>query len=426
MNYNLKKFESYSLASITEKKSDLAVAYLTIDIHDNNSVASQALQLVYSEALLSGAGSLSREEFLDSVNKLGATISISISDGKLNIILKGLKANFPQLLSLFKLIITEPSFENSEVARIKKTTVNELHEAKEDSKHIAASELVNIFYGSGDRKYTHDIDKLIKEVSLIKKPNLVSLHKAVMGQVWICSIASDAKTISNFNTIISKLKAASPKAKPFLSLHQQKPPLNTVTFKDLPSKSNIDINIGAPIPITLHHPDYLALSFAITVLAKWGGFSGRLMSTVREKEGLTYMIYGRPEGFTSDEQGYWRIVTFFAPDKAVTGITSTLREIDNLYKKGVTVVEFNKFKTIFKTQQTLLNDSVYKLLSDLHSFHCQNFTLDEIKEFKDKINSVTLLEVNAAVKNYLHPKNLSISCAGPIAKVKKDIVQVIK
>lgn len=425
MKYQIQQSEQYSLASITQKQSDLVVAYISIDIHDRNTSREQALQMIYADALLSGAGKLNREQFLDAVNKLGASIGISIGEGRLNITLKSLKSKFPELLKLTELMLLKPQFTDKELERIKKTTINELHEAAEDSKQISHNELLNIFYGQNDRKYTYEPATLIQEIKKLKKSDLSNLHKNAIGQIWTISIAAEESAVKKFELVIKNLKRKIPAGKELARLHQQKPPQHTTNFKNIPSRTNIDINFGAPIPITIHHPDFFPLNFAMNVLAK-PGFSGRLMSTVREKEGLTYMIYGRIEGFVADEQGYWRIFTFFSPDKAIQGINSTVRELTKLFKGGVTKDEFDKFKVILKTQQTLLNDSVYKLLADLHAYHCQNFTLAEIKEFKSKIDTITIAEVNSAIKAYLDPKTFSLSCAGPITKVKSDIEKLIK
>ncbi len=425
MKYQIQQSEQYSLASITQKQSDLVVVYISIDIHDSNTSKEQALQMIYADALLSGAGKLNREQFLDAANKLGASIGISIGEGRLNITLKSLKSKFPELLKLTELMLLKPQFIDKELERIKKTTINELHEAAEDSKQISHNELLNIFYGQNDRKYTYEPATLIHEIKKLKKSDLSTLHKNSIGQIWTISIAAEESVVSKFELAIKNLKKQIPTGKELARLHQQKPPQHKANFKNIPSRTNIDINFGAPIPITIHHPDFLPLNFAMNVLAK-PGFSGRLMSTVREKEGLTYMIYGRIEGFVADEQGYWRIFTFFSPDKALQGINSTVRELTKLYKSGVTKDEFEKFKVILKTQQTLLNDSVYKLLADLHAYHCQNFTLDEIKVFKSKIDTITIAEVNSAIKAYLDPQTFSLSCAGPITKVKRDIEKLIK
>jgi zinc protease len=209
-------------------------------------------------------------------------------------------------------------------------------------------------------------------------------------------------------------------------IHELKLVKNKVLLTNIPSKQNIDFSIGAPISFTLHHPDYVPLNFALAVLGKWSSFAGRLVSTVREKEGLTYGIYARSEGFAGTEQGYWRIATFFAPDKALQGLTSTFREVTKLYKHGITEAEFDKFRVVLRTSQVLLNDSIMSLMSDLHAYHVHGFTLAEMAEHKNKINLITIKEVNEVIKKYLNPNNLIVAGAGPVNVVKKEIQNFVK
>lgn len=426
MKYHIERGSSHSLATITQPKSATVTAFITIDVHEERTVADQAVQLMYPDALLSGTDKHSREEFLGAVNLLGASVSIGISDSTLNIGLKSTSQQFGKLLNLVEEMLQTPTFPKKELERIRHTVINELHEAKENSKQIAYEELQNTFYGENDRKYSYSIPETIAEVKSTNVRHLKSLHLTVLSQNWTCSIAGEAKQITEFSIMLKRLKKLTPKSSTLVGIHQQKPPVHKAVLTNIPSRHNIDFCIGAPLPITLHHPDYIPLSFAIAVLAKWGGFTGRLMSTVREKEGLTYGIYGRPEGFSGSEQGFWRIMTFFAPDKAVQGLTSTFREINTLYKKGITEDELVKFKTILNTQQALLHDSVESLLQNLHAYHCHQFTLQEIKEHKAKVSALTVEEVNQAIKTYLNPNTLTISGAGPVQAVKKAIEVFVK
>jgi predicted Zn-dependent peptidase len=166
--------------------------------------------------------------------------------------------------------------------------------------------------------------------------------------------------------------------------------------------------------------------FGITVLGKWSGFAGRLMSTVREQEGLTYGIYAKTESFMNEEQGYWRVMTFFSPKDAARGLTSTFREIKKIYEHGITKDELATFKQILHTGQVLKNDSTSSLLGELHAYHLQKFSLEEIEEHKKRLLSVTLSEVNAALKRYLDPATLTVSGAGPISSVKKELQGLMK
>ncbi|MEY3784640.1 MAG: hypothetical protein RLZZ230_962 [Candidatus Parcubacteria bacterium] len=425
MHYHIDRKINYSLATITEPDLAIVSAIISVDLHDSNSVTKQTMELMYPEALLSGAGTFKRAEFLDAVNTLGASIDVGIGDGMLAISVRSTAQVFNKVLRLVEILLLEPMFPKSELKRIRDTVVNELHEHKENSKALALEALRNEFYGAADRKYSYDIASSTKAVDGVTMSALKTWHDVILNRNWTCSLAGSDDAAKAFEKMIAKCK----KGREVIVLagaHEQKVVKKKVSLANIPSRQNIDFSIGAPIPFTLHHPDYVPLAFALTVLGKWGGFTGRLMSTVREKEGLTYGIYAGLEGFTGSEQGYWRIMTFFAPDKTMQGLTSTFREVSNIYKHGITEEEFDKFKNILSTGQTLLQDSIMSLLRDLHSYHVHGFTLEEMAEHKNKINTVTLREVNAAAKTYLNPANLVVSGAGPINAVKKDIEKFVK
>ena len=138
---------------------------------------------------------------------------------------------------------------------------------------------------------------------MITPKHLLKLHTELLFAVWTCTQASDGEQIELFIKTIKKCNRTKENPDP-IRIHQQMPPQPGLALRSIPSRQNIDFSIGAPLPITMHHPDYAPLLFGITVLGKWGGFTGRLMSTVREKEGLTYGIYAGTETFFNDEQGY--------------------------------------------------------------------------------------------------------------------------
>jgi predicted Zn-dependent peptidase len=117
-------------------------------------------------------------------------------------------------------------------------------------------------------------------------------------------------------------------------------------------------------------------------------------------------------------------MTFFSPAQAIQGLTSTYREITRFYTDGITEAELLKFKQILTTGQVLLQDSTLSQLKDLHAYHQQGFTLKEITEHKNKLNTLTTEEVNQAIKTYCNPALLTISAAGPINKKMVTELQV--
>jgi zinc protease len=159
----------------------------------------------------------------------------------------------------------------------------------------------------------------------------------------------------------------------------------------------------------------------MSVLGISGGFSGRLMSTVREKEGLTYGIYAYLESATKDESGYMRLMTFFSPKDIIKGLTSTFREITTLYKEGITKTELNHFKTILHTRHQLIFDSLQNTTQYQHQLLLKGFDIESDYIYMEKLLSVTQTSVHTAIINHLNPASFAFSMAGPTKAVKSDV-----
>lgn len=424
MKYNISDNSEYSYASIVDTQAQTVISYISADIHEGQTARSRAVELLYTDMLISGAGKYTRVEFLDAINSLGATVTASISDGIFTLFVRGSSLTFKKVLPLVETMIREPHFDKQELKRVKQTVINLLNESKENTRAIAHEQLRNTFYGTQDRRYTFKEESLIAEIATVTSKDLKTLHKKIISQKWTCSAASNSLAIAALKKSIQKMHSKDTTSSLF-PIHQQTPPRPGITLTEIKSKQNIDFSIGAPVPITLHHPEYVALRFALEILGGHG-FASRLLSTVREKEGLTYGIYSTAETFMNEEQGYWRIASFFSPDKSLQGLTSTFREIKKLYKNGITKEELARQKTFHHTKQALIGDSTSRRLNELHTYHLQKFSLEEISEHKQMALKITVEEVNTAIAHYLDPTLLTVSAAGPVGTVRKELQTFMK
>lgn len=420
MQPTITPYETFSLATLTTEPAPTTTIYLSADIHTENSLHYQATELLLADMLLSGAGGMTRSAVLSAISDTGGSLMITTAGGTFSVKIKGLTSVIPTLRKLLTTILTHPTFCSTELARAKQTVINQLHEAKEDSRSRAHTALINHGYGASDRRYTYSIDDTITALAHVTKKDLQKLLDTVLTSYFTVSIASNAKTIADTKRWCTAIRKAH-KITPRVGTHTPIISKPKTYLVHIPSRQNIDFSIGAPLPITLHHPDYIPLMFGLAVLGKWGGFTGRLMSTVRDKEGLTYGIYATLEQFKGQEQGMWRIMTFFAPDKVLTGLTSTMREINKIHRHGITAEELERFKRILTTGQVLEQDSIQTQLRTLHSYHIEGFTVAEATARRQRISTLTIEEVNQALKTYLNPKTITISGAGPVRAVQKAI-----
>ena len=139
------------------------------------------------------------------------------------------------------------------------------------------------------------------------------------------------------------------------------------------------------------------------------------MSTVRDKEGLTYGIGAGISG-TSDifADGAWRITANFAPQLLEKGIASTKRELNAWYEEGITSAELDRVKSnligTFKVGLTTTEGLAQALLIAVQRGYDQTW----LDEYPKRVNALSLTEVNGAIKKHLQPGKMTLIKAGSV------------
>ena len=132
MNASIINKKHVSLATIPIRHSEIVKVLISVDTHTTKTVENQAVNILYSDLLLSGCGDMDRKSFLDAVNRLGAGIDVKTSNGITDITLTSSGKNFAKLLKLVKTMLLYPSFTKKELTRVQKIEKNKLIESKED------------------------------------------------------------------------------------------------------------------------------------------------------------------------------------------------------------------------------------------------------------------------------------------------------
>ncbi|WP_438822867.1 M16 family metallopeptidase [Nostoc favosum] len=185
--------------------------------------------------------------------------------------------------------------------------------------------------------------------------------------------------------------------------------------KVIPGKSEAVTYIGYN-GISRKDPRYYAALVLNQIL---GGdtLASRLGTEVRDRQGLTYGIYS---GFAAGiNPGPFLIQMQTAPGDAQKAIASTLALLKQLREQGVTESEFNTAK------RSITNSYPVDLAnpSDVSSIILNNAVLglsrSEIREFPQKIQAVTMAQMQQAIEDLIKPENLIIVTAGPGETVTK-------
>lgn len=138
--------------------------------------------------------------------------------------------------------------------------------------------------------------------------------------------------------------------------------------------------------------------------------TSRLGSEIRDRQGLTY---GIGSSFTAGKNpGPFSIRMQTNPENVQKAIDSTLKILQQVRDRGVTEDEVQTAKRLFRSSYTvgLANPDVLSAI--INSNEVLGFSPAELREYSEKIEAVTLAQVNQAAKELLHPDKLTIVTAG--------------
>jgi zinc protease len=180
------------------------------------------------------------------------------------------------------------------------------------------------------------------------------------------------------------------------------------------------ISFGFPIDVTRSHPDFAALSVARSWLGEHRLSTGRLYQQIREERGINYGDYAYIEAFPRGmfqffpdanvarrRQLFEIWIRPVVPVNAHMTLRLAIHELTNLVEKGLTQSDFESsrdylMKNVFV--MTARQDQQLGYALDSKWYETGEFT----EYMRGRLQSLTLEQVNAAIKRHLTPQKLSV------------------
>lgn len=369
------------------------------------------LSAFWGEMLERGSARYTKDAYEEKLEFLGANITISGVGTYMHISLTARTRVLKEVLEILIPTLENPLFAEGEVEKLQKEYMQSMREERDDSRALSRGLFARHLYTEAEDGYIPTIEMRQKQLKKITPAVLKKLHQSLFTSPWVLSVAGEESAVAVITTRFSALHLGAQEKESNLSLPAYLPAKKE--FLVVPEKQNIEFFFGNRLPLTLTDESFLAFSFGLDVLGKRGGFSGRLMSIVREKEGLTYSIYAWIQGVTTRIAGHWQIATFFTPKDAPQGIASTMREIRLIAEKGVTDMDVKRYKELLSNQFRLAHESVSSTLSLYHNALVAGRTPEEVAEYPSRIARLTKKAVNDALRTHLKPDAVIITGAGP-------------
>ena len=181
--------------------------------------------------------------------------------------------------------------------------------------------------------------------------------------------------------------------------------------KDL-TQSTIVLGHGG---LSAHNPDFYSVTVMNYILGA-GGFSSRLMDSIRDKQGLAYGIMSHFDARLMPGSFWVNLQTKTeTTNQAITGVLS---EIKSIRDAPVSDQELAEAKSFLIGSFPLRFDSTAKLAHVLAQVEFYGLGLEYFTDYPKWIDRVTKEDVQRVAKQYLDPKRYASVVVGNIAKAK--------
>ncbi|MGB4709177.1 MAG: pitrilysin family protein [Fuerstiella sp.] len=397
----------------------LSLRYGNLDQLKGKATAAEMLPALLSR----GTTNLSRQDIQDELDKYRAQVNIGGGAGRITVSLQTLKSNLPAVLGIVKQMLREPSLPDEELQLLKESQLAAAEQRLTDPTAIAnniAQTLISP-YEKDDPRYITTLKEDIERTKAVTIEEIRSVYDSlVQGTDGELTIVGDFDMETAQPVIAEILKdwtsEISYERIPSLANNNTEGSLQHV---NTPDKAQATYFSAMTLPIRDDHEDFPALTLGNYILGG-GALASRLGNRVRQQEGFSYGVQSALQGSPVDERATFYIYAICAPDKADRVHEVIQEELAKLLKDGITEEELTQQKNGILEQRSLGRTSDGALAGALATLTFAGRTMEDIEKFEDKLRSLTVEDVNAALRKHINPQRLYTVLAGDFEKVAAE------
>jgi zinc protease len=353
-----------------------------------------------AELLTEGTKHRTARDISEEIEFIGASLDASAGSDYMIITLSVLKKDIYKGFELFSDILLNPIFPQEEIERKKLLIKGVLRQQEEEPAFLANRAFKKEV--CGEHPYGRLIEGSVETIEGIKRNDLLRFYSDYfLTNNSIVSIAGDLTT-DELNSLMKKYLSDWRKVDlplKTVSLLEGKKIKKVVKIERDLTQANI---ILGQTGISRDNPDYYAISVMNYILGG-GGFSSRLMQSIRDNMGLAYDV---DSSFISNKEGgMFQVGVQTKNESANLVISEVLKQMERMRKEYVSAEDLSEAKSYLTGSFPRRLDTNRKIADFLAYVEFYNLGLDYVEKYPDYINSVTKEDVIRVARKYLAPEN---------------------
>jgi len=349
----------------------------------------------------------------EQIDFVGGALEVKASEDFTTASARVLKKDIDLGFTLLADMLQHPAFQKQEFERVRTQLLGEMASDNDDPGHIAMKAFNQlVFHGHPYRWPVNGTEETLNKITLADvqtfyareySPSQVIL--TIVGDITLEQAAAFVQTHfgawKKGTSIARNTKKPSPVERKTVQLIE----------KDLTQSTIVLGHEG----LSRTHQDYYAVTVMNYILGA-GGFSSRLMDSIRDKQGLAYGIMSHFDARLMPGSFWVNLQT--KTETTNQAITSVLSEIKSIRDTPVSDQELAEAKSFLMGSFPLRFDSTAKLAHVLAQVELYGLGFEYFSDYQKWIDRVTKEDVQRVAKQYLDHKRYALVVVGDLAKAK--------
>ncbi len=354
--------------------------------------------------LREGTQSYSSAEIANTLDFYGAVLRVSNNLDHIYLSLTCLTKYFDDIMPIIQEIVFQPTFPESELAKIKKTSIERLALDLSKNDVLSYRLFTEALYGK-DEAYGYNTE--IEAIEKITRHDLINYYQSAFGSDNCYIVLGGQYSSVQSQIVVETFGSVLKKSKPYT--YQSNTTTISPTTITHPTKNELQssVKVGRRM-FGRHHKDFGKFFVLNTILG--GYFGSRLMSSIREDLGYTYNIYSALDFMIHD--GYFYISTEVGREY----LNDTLHEIKNnievIQTEKIRKPELDMVKSYLKGNMLNLIDGPLNTANTIRSLELDFSLGTPFDHFLDDIEHVTAKDLQVLAQQYLNWEEMTLVIVG--------------
>ena len=360
------------------------------------------------DMLNEGTKTMPKADFDEAVDKIGATVNLSWSGGYAS----ALTRYFSDAFKLMGQALKEPAFTQESFDKLKSRDLTGLKSQARNAKAISARVTSALSYGKTHPDGEFETEESIQKLSLQDVKDFYARYiTPSRGYLTITGDITPAAAKTLATEVLGSWTG------PKLSLENiadaPNPGKTEIDLVDVPNAVQSEINVVNLINLRMNDPDYFPALIANYILG--GGAQSRLFMNLREKHGFTYGAYSSLSAARIQSQ--FDASASVRNAKTDSAVTQFLAEVNRIRTEKVSDEELANAKALYAGSFARGLEDPARTATFASNILINKLPADFYKTYLQKINAVTVDDVQRVAQKYMDYNHLRVIIVGSQAQI---------